>query len=156
MLHRQAEPRPRTDGPSIGCRARGLRVRTAWARAREGFAAVSTRIAPIFPVSDLDAALAYYRGLGFGARQWHGGGYGFVTFDGAEIHLGVEPDLDTRADRRSTAYLFVEDADMLARTWLAAGGDVRLPEDTEWGRHEGALVDPDGNVIRFGSPMNTD
>jgi len=25
------------------------------------------------------------------ARQWHGGGYGFVTFDGAEIHLGVEP-----------------------------------------------------------------
>ena len=26
------------------------------------------------------------------------------------------------------------------------------PEDTEWGQHEGALVDPDGNVIRFGSP----
>lgn len=117
---------------------------------------VSTRVAPIFPVGDLDAALAYYRGLGFGARQWHGGGYGFVTFDGVEIHLGVEPDLDTRADRWATAYLFVEDADVLARTWLAAGGDVRLPQDTEWGQHEGALVDPDGNVIRFGSPMNAD
>jgi len=115
---------------------------------------VSTRIAPVFPVSDLDAALAYYRGLGFGTRQWHGGGYGFVTFDGTEIHLGVEPDLDTRPDRRSTAYLFVEDADALARTWVTAGGDVRLPQDTEWGRHEGVLVDPDGNVIRFGSPMN--
>jgi predicted enzyme related to lactoylglutathione lyase len=114
---------------------------------------VSTRIAPIFPVSDLTAALAYYRGLGFGTRQWHGGGYGFVTFDGAEIHLGVEPDLKTRADRRSTVYLFVEDADALARTWLAAGGDVRLPQDTEWGQHEGVLVDPDGNVIRFGSPI---
>jgi uncharacterized glyoxalase superfamily protein PhnB len=66
----------------------------------------------------------------------------------------VEPDLDTRVDRRSTAYLFVEDADALAETWLAAGGDVRLPEDTEWGQHEGVLVDPDGNVIRFGSPMS--
>ena len=117
---------------------------------------MSTRVAPIFPVSDLAAALAYYRGLGFGARQWHGGGYGFVTFDGAEIHLGVEPDLDTRTDRRSTAYLFVEDADALAQTWLAAGADVRLPQDTEWGQHEGVLVDPDGNVIRFGSPMNSD
>ena len=117
---------------------------------------MSSRVAPIFPVSDLDAALVYYRGLGFGARRWHGGGYGFVTFDGAEIHLGVEPDLDTRSDRRSTAYLFVEDADVLARTWLAAGGDVRLPQDTEWGQHEGVLVDPDGNVIRFGSPMNRD
>jgi uncharacterized glyoxalase superfamily protein PhnB len=73
-----------------------------------------------------------------------------------KIHLGVEPDLDTRADRRATAYLFVEDADALARTWLAAGADVRLPQDTEWGQHEGVLVDPDGNVIRVGSPMNAD
>ena len=117
---------------------------------------VSTRVAPIFPVSDLAASLAYYRGLGFGARQWHGGGCGFVTFDGAEIHLGVEPDLGTRTDRRSTAYLFVEDAEALARTWLAAGADVRLPQDTEWGQHEGVLADLDGNVIRFGSPMNAD
>jgi predicted enzyme related to lactoylglutathione lyase len=117
---------------------------------------VGTRVAPIFPVSDLATALAYYRRLGFGAREWHGGGYGFVAFDGAEIHLGAEPGLDTRADRRSTAYLFVEDADALARAWVAAGGDVRLPEDTEWGQHEGVLVDPDGNMIRFGSPMHAD
>jgi catechol 2,3-dioxygenase-like lactoylglutathione lyase family enzyme len=115
---------------------------------------VSTRVSPIFPVSDLDAALAYYRGLGFGARAWHGGGYGFVTYDGVEIHLGGEPDLGTRPDRRATAYLFVEDADALYQTWRAAGGDVRPPEDTEWGQHEGVLIDPDGNVIRFGSPMN--
>jgi uncharacterized glyoxalase superfamily protein PhnB len=54
------------------------------------------------------------------------------------------------------SYLFVEDAEALARTWLAAGADVRLPQDTEWGQHEGALVDLDGNVIRFGSPMNAD
>jgi catechol 2,3-dioxygenase-like lactoylglutathione lyase family enzyme len=117
---------------------------------------VNTRVAPVFPVGDLAAALAYYRGLGFGTREWHGAGYGFITFDGTEIHLGVEPDLDTRPDRRSTAYLFVEDAGALARTWLAAGGDVRLPQYTDWGKHEGALVDPDGNVIRFGSPMNGD
>ena len=117
---------------------------------------MSTRVAPIFPVSNLLEALAYYRGLGFGARHWHSGAYGFVTFDGAEIHLGVEPDLDTRVDRRSSAYLFVEDADALAATWLAAGGDVRPPQDTEWGRHEGVLVDPDGNVIRFGSPLTAD
>ena len=66
------------------------------------------------------------------------------------------PDLGMRTDRRSTAYLFVEDADALARTWLEAGADVRLPQDTEWGHHEGVLVDPDGNMIRFGSPMNSD
>ena len=60
-------------------------------------------------------------------------GYGFVIFDGAEIYLGVQPDLDTRADRRPTAYLLVEDADALARTWPSAGGDARLPQDTKMG-----------------------
>jgi len=30
----------------------------------------------------------------------------------------------------------------LARTWLTAGADVRLPQDTERGQHEGVLVDP--------------
>jgi catechol 2,3-dioxygenase-like lactoylglutathione lyase family enzyme len=116
---------------------------------------MSTRVAPIFPVSDLDTALAYYRGLGFRARAWSGGGYGFLRFHGAEIHLGEEPDLDTRPDRRASAYLFVEDADALAETWTKAGGDVRLPENTEWGQHEGVLIDPDGNIIRFGSPIDS-
>lgn len=116
---------------------------------------MTTRVAPIFPVRDVAAALAFYRGLGFDAREWRGGGYGFVTFEGVEIHLGEEPDLDVRPDRRSTAYLFVEDSDALARTWRAAGAEVRLPQDTEWGQHEGVLIDPDGNVIRFGSPMTT-
>jgi len=32
----------------------------------------------------------------------------------------------------------------------------RPPQDTAWGQHEGVLVDPDGNVTRFGSPMKGD
>jgi uncharacterized glyoxalase superfamily protein PhnB len=47
------------------------------------------------------------------------------------------------------------DADELAAAWRSAGVEVHAPEDTEWGQHEGAVVDPDGNVIRFGSPMRT-
>jgi catechol 2,3-dioxygenase-like lactoylglutathione lyase family enzyme len=107
------------------------------------------RIAPIFPVRDLAAALAHYRRLGFETRAYEGGGYGFVTLDEVEIHLGVGGELAAPA----AAYLFVEDADEMARQWRAAGADVRGPEDTEWGQHEGVHIDPDGNVIRFGSPM---
>jgi hypothetical protein len=109
------------------------------------------RIAPIFPVRDLRVSLDHYRRLGFATREYDKGGYGFVTRDGIEIHLGVVP-----ADPGSTpasAYLFVEDADALAQAWMAQGADVRLPEDTEWGQHEGVLIDPDGNIIRFGSPI---
>jgi uncharacterized glyoxalase superfamily protein PhnB len=46
----------------------------------------------------------------------------------------------------------VTDADAVAAEWRAVGAEIHGPQDTEWGQHEGALVDPDGNVIRFGSP----
>jgi catechol 2,3-dioxygenase-like lactoylglutathione lyase family enzyme len=107
-------------------------------------------VAPIFAVSDLEAALAHYRRLGFMTSTYEGGGYGFAVRDGAEIHLGV---VDEAARRRGSAYLFVPDADALAAEWSASGVELHPPVDTEWGRREGAVVDPDGNVIRFGSPL---
>jgi uncharacterized glyoxalase superfamily protein PhnB len=55
--------------------------------------------------------------------------------------------------RVNSAYLFVDDADVLAEEWRSTGVEVHTPQDTEWGQHEGAVVDPDGNVIRFGSSM---
>ncbi len=108
------------------------------------------RIAPIFAVRDLAVAMDFYERLGFAVRRYSGGGYGFASRRGIEIHLGVVPDGDRRI---SAAYLFVEDADQVAAVWELAGADVHRPADTEWGQHEGALIDPDGNVIRFGSPM---
>jgi catechol 2,3-dioxygenase-like lactoylglutathione lyase family enzyme len=107
------------------------------------------RVAPIFAVRDLDAAMAHYQRLGFETRPYEGGGYGFANRDGIEIHLGTMPADDCRT---SSAYLWVDDADGLAAEWRSAGVEVHAPEDTEWGQHEGAVVDPDGNVIRFGSP----
>jgi catechol 2,3-dioxygenase-like lactoylglutathione lyase family enzyme len=109
------------------------------------------RIAPIFPVTDLATSLAFYARLGFDTRAYAGGGYGFATGDGVELHLGTQP--QGVAVTRSSAYLFVDDADEVAAAWRTAGAEVHTPVDTEWGQHEGTLVDPDGNVIRFGSPM---
>jgi hypothetical protein len=108
------------------------------------------RIAPIFAVRDLDSALRHYERMGFATRVYGGGGYGYGNREGIEIHLGVVPAEDHRV---SSAYLFVDDADELAREWRSAGIEVHPPEDTEWGQHEGAVVDPDGNVVRFGSPI---
>jgi hypothetical protein len=109
------------------------------------------RVAPIFPVRDLNRSLAHYARLGFVTRPYEGGGYGFATADDVEIHLGVVTNFDEHG--HASAYLFVDDADAVAAGWQAAGIDVHPPVDTEWGQHEGAVVDPDGNVIRFGSPI---
>jgi len=109
------------------------------------------RVAPIFGVRDVSAAVAYYETLGFRTRVYDGGVYGFATRDGIEFHLGSLP--LGHEWTRTTAYLYVDDADALAAEWRAAGAEVHGPEDTDWGQHEGALVDLDGNVIRFGSPL---
>jgi hypothetical protein len=45
------------------------------------------RIAPIFAVRDLGSAMAHDDRLGFTTRAYVGGGYGFATRDGIEIHL---------------------------------------------------------------------
>jgi hypothetical protein len=108
------------------------------------------RVAPIFPVRDLDASMAHYRRMGFATRAYEGGGYAFATRDRVEIHLGVVAETGSS---NSSAYLFVDDADQLGEEWRIAGVHVHPPEDTEWRMHEGVVVDPDGNVVRFGSPL---
>lgn len=106
----------------------------------------------MFPVRDLSASLAYYQRVGFAVREYVGAGYGYATRDGVEIRLGWVPEADARTSR-ATASVWVDGADELAQTGCLAGADVRLPQDTAWGQHEGVLIDPDGNIIRFGSPM---
>lgn len=111
--------------------------------------------APIFPVSDLAASLAYYARLGFVTTEYTGesaaGGYGYARRDGVELQLGAVP--EGRHWTPLTAYLYVDDADALASDWREAGVEVGSPEDTPWGRREGVVIDPDGNIIRFGSPL---
>ncbi|HEX3622477.1 MAG TPA: VOC family protein [Acidimicrobiales bacterium] len=114
--------------------------------------ATIARLAPIFPVADLAAAFVHYRRLGFSIREYAGGGYGYATRDGVELHLTAVRHLDPRTTT-SAVYLWVDDADALAAEWVAAGAQVGAPRDTEWGQHEGTHLDPDGNLIRFGSPV---
>jgi uncharacterized glyoxalase superfamily protein PhnB len=53
----------------------------------------------------------------------------------------------------SVLYLHVDDADGLAKEWRRAGMDVSGPENYDYGKREGTHTDPDGNLIRFGSPL---
>jgi len=64
-------------------------------------------------------------------------------------------DLDPRATT-SAVYLYVDDADALHSEWRSAGveGQFFEPSDTDYGLREGAHVDRDGNLLRFGSPIS--
>jgi hypothetical protein len=111
-------------------------------------------VAPIFPVRDVAAALRHYEALGFTVSPYEGGAteYGFVERDGVHLHLSRFDQHDPLTTA-SSAYLYVDDADALFAEWSAAGvgGRFHPPYDTEYGLREAAHVDPEGNLIRFGS-----
>ena len=113
------------------------------------------RAVPILATGDVSRAVAHYAALGFDTEAWEGGGYGFVMRDGVELlHLGQREDFDP-ATNTVSCYLHVKDADALYAEWAAAGvgGDLVAPFDTDYGLREGSHTDPDGNVVRFGSPI---
>jgi uncharacterized protein len=112
------------------------------------------RMAVVLPVRDLARAMEHYESLGFEVRRYEGGGYGYADRAGASFHFGVVSDLDPRRNT-SAVYLYVEDADALLAEWRASGvtGQFFEPTDTDYGLREGAHVDLDGNLIRFGSPL---
>src|SRR5436190_19691163 len=65
------------------------------------------RMAPIFAVHDLDAAMAYCQRPGFAVRAYPGGGYGFAFHSGIEIHPGVVLGDDRRTSSACTWRLTV-------------------------------------------------
>jgi DNA-binding MarR family transcriptional regulator/uncharacterized glyoxalase superfamily protein PhnB len=139
------------------------------------------RFSPIFPVADLRAALAHYSTLGFDTAAYEDGdAYGFATRDGIGVHLSVSHDHDDHHDddhdhadhhdhdhhdhadhhdhehaHAASAYLYAADADALYEEWSRPGiaGHTHPVEPTDYGLREGSHVDPDGNLIRFGSPI---
>jgi hypothetical protein len=113
------------------------------------------QFSPIFPVRDMTAALAHYAALGFDAFPDQGGdGYGFADRDGIGLHLAADPGHDP-AHNHASAYLYVRDADALYAEWSRPGiGGQTLPVGpTPYRLREGTHIDPDGNLIRFGSPV---
>jgi hypothetical protein len=108
-------------------------------------------IAPIFPTSDMDAMRSHYEALGFTVAV-HAGGYATAARDDIRIHFRLDPDLASSGER-GAAYIGVDDADALHAEWVASGvGETDDLFDPGFGVWEAAHRDPDGNLVRFGSP----
>jgi catechol 2,3-dioxygenase-like lactoylglutathione lyase family enzyme len=107
-------------------------------------------VSPIFAVTDLQRALEHYTALGCMVSTYSDT-YGFAARGGVELHL-VVPDPDDPRRGPSATYLLVPDVDALAAEW-AAVARTSAPEDMPWGLREARHIDPDGNLVRFGSRL---
>ena len=117
---------------------------------------------PILPSRDLRGTLAFYGRLGFesaGAAPPEEWNYLILRRGGFQLHFYVDPTVDPLTSDRA-CYLYTDDADALHGEWEIAGvprdpvtgSRLEAPADTHWGMREFALVDPNGNLVRVGSP----
>jgi catechol 2,3-dioxygenase-like lactoylglutathione lyase family enzyme len=114
-----------------------------------------TDIAPIFPVANVRAALDHYRSLGFRVAPYEDGDdYGFAERGRVHLHLTYRPNSYYPDNGIAVAYLTVHAAAALYAAWSQPdiAGTTQAPADMPWGMHEGVHTDPDGNIIRYGSP----
>ncbi len=112
---------------------------------------LATGFDPIVNVSDMARSVAWFEKAGFEVSL-HDDTYGFarrrrdLTIH-LMTHVAVGPPV------RSALYIHCQDADRVAEEWRRAGLEVEGPRDEGHGKREGSVADPDGNLIRFGSPI---
>jgi len=117
-------------------------------------------VAPILPSRDLLSTSAFYERLGFEEEGHWPGEYLIVMRSGVGLHFFERPSLDPWTSDAG-CYLYVDDADALFAEFAALGlpdsGIPRLhgaPSETDYGLREFAVVDPEGNLLRIGSPVS--
>ena len=110
-------------------------------------------VAPIFVTTDISRALRHYSDLGFETEPF-ADIYGFLRWGRASIHVACVRRVSPKKSDVA-CYLYVPDADEVHRRWSSSGvgGSFREPVDTDYGLREGAHIDPDGNLIRYGSKI---
>ncbi len=112
---------------------------------------LATGFEPIFTVANVGRSVDWFERAGFEV-SFHDDTYAFAHRDrDLTIHL-AQADGDEPAGQ-SALYIHCQDADRVAEEWRAVGIEVSGPTDQEYGKREATVTDPDGNLIRFGSPL---
>jgi hypothetical protein len=116
------------------------------------------RVVPILPATDISRSIAFYKLLGFSAREYQGagggGGYAFLTRDTFDIHLYHVDELAGGGSPSGVYfYLAPGTAATLEAEFRSASAPILSPlAPRPWKLNEFVLSDPDGNLLRFGEP----
>jgi ankyrin repeat protein/predicted enzyme related to lactoylglutathione lyase len=117
-------------------------------------------VAPGVPTTDMARTAEHYRRLGFtfstpGSPSVAEACFAIAERDGIGLHFALKPDHDP-ATTAIWVYIGVEDADVMSAEFDAAGaGQGRPVRDTDYKMREFAHIDPDGNLLLFGSPLRS-
>jgi ankyrin repeat protein len=118
-------------------------------------------VAPGMPTTDMARTVEHYGRLGFtfsapGSPSADGAEFAIGERDGIALHFALKPEHDP-ATTATWVFIGVEDADEMGAELSAAGLDQGRPvRTTDYKMRQIAHIDPDGNLLLFGSPLPPD
>src|SRR5215469_2026275 len=118
-------------------------------------------VAPGMPTTNMARTVEHYRRIGFtfsapGSANPAEAGFAIAERDGIELHFALKQDHDP-ARTATWVYIRVEDADVMSEEFTAAGGGQGRPvATTDYNMREFPHIDPDGNLLLFGSRLPHD
>ena len=113
---------------------------------------------PVLPSRSLQRTIQFYEKLGFCGELLAADTYAILTRGDLELHFFPHPALKP-PDCYAGAYMRVMDVDALHAAFtpadLPAAGIPRMErvENKPWGMREFALIDEDGNLVKFGKVL---
>ncbi|HXO57843.1 MAG TPA: VOC family protein [Mycobacterium sp.] len=105
----------------------------------------------IFKVTDMTRSVDWFERAGF-VVSFHDDTYAFAHRD-RDLTIHLAQAVGDELPGHGVLYIHCQDADRVAEEWKRAAIEVDGPRDEDHGKREGSVTDPDGNVIRFGSPI---
>ena len=112
---------------------------------------LATGSEPIFCVADVTRSVAWFEMAGFEVSL-HDDTYAFAHRN-RDLTIHLAQSSEGELPGHGALYIHCQDADRVADEWRQAGLGVIGSQDEDYGKREGSVIDPDGNVIRFGSPI---
>ena len=106
---------------------------------------------PVLASLKLDESVAFYtERLGF-VLMAQLADYVIVGRDGCELHFYA---CDNPLIAQNTScYVRTPSTEALYQEFISRGADVKPPEDRPWGMKELYVIDPHGNLLKFGEQM---
>ena len=113
---------------------------------------------PILEVSDMDAALRFYRDAFGGVLTYSfppdGGDPVYVSLSVGSSALGIGFAETPPPPGNVLLWFYVDDVDRVTRQLASAGASVlEEPLDQPWGERTSLVTDPFGTRIRLGAPI---
>jgi catechol 2,3-dioxygenase-like lactoylglutathione lyase family enzyme len=106
---------------------------------------------PVLASLNLGESVAFYADrLGF-MKICQYDDYAIVARDGAEIHFWLCADRNIAEN--TSCYIRVADTQRLFDEFVANGAPVKVPTVRPWGMKELYVIDPHGNLLKFGEPV---